>query len=115
MLFLEILIGLIAGLIQVIAVLPLPVRLGLDIVLAVIPAFIALYKGRNFLTWWLYGVLLWPVALVHVLVTRPNGKPCPRCSEHVMRKSATCPYCLLELPREWRETSSARHAIRSVV
>lgn len=34
---------------------------------AVVPAVIAQQKGEPALTWWLYGFLLWPVAMWHAL------------------------------------------------
>ena len=38
--------------------------------LGLIPAFIAKNKGKNFITWWIYGTLLFPIALVHSLVSK---------------------------------------------
>jgi hypothetical protein len=35
--------------------------------LGLIPAFIAQSKGRSFGGWWLYGFLLFIVAIIHVL------------------------------------------------
>ncbi|MFM8321452.1 MAG: cytochrome c biogenesis CcdA family protein [Chloroflexota bacterium] len=42
-------------------------------VLALIPAFIARQKGRSFLTWWLFGVTLFPVALPMALFVKRAG------------------------------------------
>ena len=39
--------------------------------LAVVPAVIAQQKGEPALTWWLYGFLLWPVALAHAIWLEP--------------------------------------------
>ena len=42
-------------------------------VLAVIPAVIAQQNGApdHVLTWWLYGFLLWPIAMVHAVWRGP--------------------------------------------
>ncbi len=39
-------------------------------VLGVIPAFIAKNKGRSFFAWWIYGALLFIVALPHSLIMK---------------------------------------------
>lgn len=43
--------------------------------LGLIPAFIARDKGRDFGTWWIYGALLFVVALPHALLTKPAPPP----------------------------------------
>jgi VIT1/CCC1 family predicted Fe2+/Mn2+ transporter len=40
------------------------------IFLGLIPAFSAKSKGRSFLKWWIYGVLLFIVALIHSIVIK---------------------------------------------
>ncbi len=40
------------------------------LLLAAIPAYIAHQKGRNFWDWWLFGVGLFPVALVVALLMK---------------------------------------------
>jgi cytochrome c-type biogenesis protein len=42
------------------------------ILLGLIPAAIALKKGRNFFDWWLFGASLFPVALPLALFIKPN-------------------------------------------
>lgn len=44
--------------------------------LGLIPAFIARNKGRSFFGWWLYGALLFIVAIVHALLisARPGSE-----------------------------------------
>jgi len=39
-------------------------------VLGLIPAAIAANKGRNFVGWWIYGTLLFIVALPHALLAK---------------------------------------------
>ncbi len=76
------------------------------LVAAVIPASIASRKGRNFVGWYIYGVLLWIVALIHSLLLRPNPKlieekdlkrgelkKCPNCAELVKSDARVCRYC----------------------
>lgn len=40
--------------------------------IALIPAVIAKNKGRSFIAWWIYGVLLWIVAIVHAILLKPR-------------------------------------------
>ncbi len=47
----------------------------LALLIALAPAFIAHGKGRNFLFWWLYGVVLGPVALIHSILLRNPRRP----------------------------------------
>lgn len=43
------------------------------IIMAVIVGMIASSKGRNPVAWGLYGLLIWPIALVHIILTKPEG------------------------------------------
>jgi hypothetical protein len=75
-------------------------------VLGCIPGAIAMAKGRTFWGFWLYGALLFPVALIHSLVmaSRPAGqearalatgefRKCPHCAELVKREARLCKHC----------------------
>jgi hypothetical protein len=63
-------------------------------VLGLIPAFIARGKGRPFPLWWLYGALLFIVALIHSLVLKDqSGVKCPHCAEFVSREARVCKHC----------------------
>lgn len=42
--------------------------------LGLVPALIAAKKGRSFGKWWIYGWLLFGLALVHSLVIKPPQK-----------------------------------------
>ena len=78
--------------------------------LGLIPAFIARKKGRPMFGWWVYGVLLFPIALVHILLARPrtdaivisiesvrnlgpDERRCPFCAEIIRREAIKCKHC----------------------
>jgi hypothetical protein len=68
------------------------------LLLAIVPAMIASKKGRNAGLWWLYGVLLLPIAVVHSLLAENRLRhPCPHCAEPIQREAAICPHCRSEL------------------
>lgn len=52
-----------------------PYLLILAVLLGIAPGLIAHSKGRNFLFWWIYGVFLGPIALLHAILLRqkPNA------------------------------------------
>ncbi|GMR04283.1 MAG: hypothetical protein BMS9Abin23_0176 [Thermodesulfobacteriota bacterium] len=62
---------------------------------AVIPALIAWHMGRNPLKWWVYGFVLFPVALIHsiVILTSEGRKTCGYCRRKVKMSAAHCPKC----------------------
>ena len=75
------------------------------IVMGVVVAIIASSKGKSGFSWFIYGVIIWPVALVHILVTSATPEsieekaaaegrtPCPHCAELISRKAKICPHC----------------------
>ena len=78
--------------------------------LALIPAFIAKNKGRSFGAWYVYGVLLFVIALIHSLLIskRPENKSeaemreeglkkCPYCAEYIKEEAKVCKFCRKEL------------------
>lgn len=78
--------------------------------LGLIPGFIARSKGRNFFTWWVYGVLLFLVAFIHSIVIKSTVehseremieagmKKCPFCAEMIKPDAKVCRYCGRDLP-----------------
>jgi hypothetical protein len=54
-----------------------PYLLVLAVLLGIAPGLIAHSKGRNFVLWWVYGILLGPVALLHAILLRRNVVPSP--------------------------------------
>ena len=83
----------------------LPTYLGVAVVIGLLPAAIAHHKGRSFAAWWLYGALLWIVAVPHAIVMKPNAqalegrrlsqgmKRCPECAELVQSAARKCRFC----------------------
>jgi hypothetical protein len=70
----------------------------LVLVVGLIPAVIASRKGRGFLTWWLFGAMLFIVALPMAIVAKDERvTPCPSCKKSVSREATVCPYCRREL------------------
>jgi hypothetical protein len=78
----------------------------IPLLLGFIPAVIASNKGRSFMGWYIYGVLLFIVALIHSLViskdvqfkeeqSLANGdtKRCEFCAEPIRLEAKVCRYC----------------------
>ena len=65
------------------------------ILLSFIPAYVAYHKGRSFGKWYLYGLVIWPLAVVHAIFIDAR-KPCPHCAEMIMYNARICPFCWSE-------------------
>lgn len=72
------------------------------LIMAGVVAVIANSKGFDTSGWFIYGALLWPIALAHVIVkpsaavTRQASRPtkkCPECAEMVLAEAQVCRFC----------------------
>jgi hypothetical protein len=78
-------------------------------VCGVVVGLIAFLRGRNPVGWAVYGFLLPPVALIHLLIsqnvtedaTPTTRAPCPFCAEAVLKAAEVCPHCQRDLPENW--------------
>lgn len=71
-------------------------------IIALLPAYIASTKGRSMFGWWIYGVLLFIIALPHSLLLSKrtherdvdtSRRPCPHCAEDIKMQASICPFC----------------------
>lgn len=75
-------------------------------ILGLIPAAIAQSKGRSFVGWWIYGALLFIIALPHALLAsrdqaaldkrslqNESVKKCPMCAELIRSEAKVCRFC----------------------
>jgi hypothetical protein len=65
--------------------------------LALIPAYLARSKGRDFLLWWLFGVVTLPVAFVAALIIE-EWRPCPTCGSKNRISASFCGSCGEAMP-----------------
>jgi hypothetical protein len=65
--------------------------------LALIPAWIAHRKGQGFSTFYVFGLLLWIVAVPVALLVKDRRSRCPECAEIVKPEAKKCPHCHSEI------------------
>lgn len=73
-------------------------------VIGLLPGFIAQRKalperrGRQFLTYWLFGAALFIVALpLALMLKNENERLCPECAEKIQVAARVCPHCRADL------------------
>jgi len=79
------------------------------VVMAFVVALVAGAKGGSPAGWFIYGLVIWPVALIHALVmphtaesersraAAAGRQPCPHCAEMILPEARVCPFCRLEV------------------
>lgn len=89
------------------------------VVMALVVAVVAAKRGRSAFGWFLYGMLIWPVALIHALVAAPTAQAearraatggrvkCRHCAEFIKPEAKVCPFCRRDLPRATRRDPGA--------
>ena len=78
----------------------------LIVLVGLIPAAIAHAKGHHFIGWWIFGSLLFIVALPMALLAKPDRdalerrtmyekgmRKCPGCAELIPCEAAVCRFC----------------------
>lgn len=68
------------------------------LVIPAIVAVIAYTKGKFWASWLVYGLLLWPVALIHILCARNAARKCPHCAERILEEASVCKHCGRNVP-----------------
>lgn len=67
------------------------------LIIGLLPAWIAQRKGQGFWTFYVFGVLLWIVAMPVALLMKDRRPKCPECAEHVRAEAKRCPHCQAEI------------------
>lgn len=84
--------------------------IALWLVMGGVVAVIANSKGFDTFGWFIYGALIWPIALAHVIVkparaqrtpsplspidgSNPPTKICPECAETIKAAAVVCRFC----------------------
>ncbi|MBI1912447.1 MAG: zinc ribbon domain-containing protein [Deltaproteobacteria bacterium] len=68
--------------------------IAIAILIGLIPAYIASRKGLSFIQWWIYGTLIFIVALPHSILTGGGGsKICPYCRCYLKINATRCRHC----------------------
>lgn len=83
------------------------------LLLGLIPAFIAQRKGQSFVGWWVFGALLFIVALPMSIFAKKDYnspqvqvRPCPSCQLEIPKGASVCGHCGRPVP-VWASASVA--------
>lgn len=78
-------------------------------ILGLIPAFIAKNKGRSFVLWYLYGFMIFIVALIHSIMLKDHsGVQCPACKEWVKEDAVICKHCHINIPEYYKRLQEGK-------
>lgn len=85
----------------------------LAVLIGLVPACIAKNKGYSFGGWWLFGALLFIIALPVALLMKPNSearRQCPHCRTWIDREAAVCAQCTRDVdpPEPGAPTANGR-------
>lgn len=99
----------------------------ISLLLGLIPAYIADKKGRNFYLWWLFGALVFIIALPVVFFVEPDQeanerkminigmKKCPYCAELIKGEAKICRFCGSKLTSAGNSDHSAAPGRAAIV
>ena len=72
---------------------------GLWFIMAIVCAMIAAKKGRSAVGFFFYGLIMWPIALVHALLLEKTAETA--LLQFVRKEARVCPHCRRDLPEDW--------------
>lgn len=94
-------------------------------IIGLIPAAIAKNKGRSFFGWWVYGTLLFIIALPHSMLIQKDivkveeqqlkegMKKCLYCAEMIKEEAVVCRFCGREIKTEGVITEDMIKALKA--
>lgn len=73
------------------------------VLFGLLAAYVASNRGEGAVTWFIFGVLFGPIALVLALFT---GQRCPHCQTRISRQASVCPNCQREITQSPQESET---------